>query len=192
MARPHHPLRRARLWSPRRRLLHALLQSHFLASAQADVVFTMVGAPSDVEEVILGPAGVLAGLKPGGLLIDMTTSTPALAQTVAAWAAVQGVAAVDAPVSGGDVGAQAASLSIMCGGTDEAMARAAPLLRYLGKSVRHMGGPGAGQHTKMCNQVWAVREYLHNETRLLSPFRLPLLPGLTPLPPPSPAPPHPD
>lgn len=134
-------------------------------------MFTMVGAPSDVEEVILGQAGVLAGLKPGGLLIDMTTSTPALAQTVAAWAAVQGVASVDAPVSGGDVGAQAASLSIMCGGSDEAMARAAPLLQHMGKSVRHMGGPGAGQHTKMCNQVWGTREHLRKAWLFLSRLR---------------------
>ena len=83
----------------------------------------------------------------------MTTSTPTLALHIAAWAASQGVLALDAPVSGGDVGAEAASLSIMCGGSEPAFEAARPWLELMGKSISHMGGPGAGQHTKMCNQV---------------------------------------
>lgn len=120
------------------------------AAEGADVVFTMVGAPADVESVTLGEDGVLSGLKQGGMLIDCTTSTPSLASTIAAWSAAQGVVALDAPVSGGDVGAKAAALSIMCGGSAPAMERARPLLELLGKKevVLHMGGPGAGQHTK--------------------------------------------
>ena len=123
------------------------------AAKDADVVFTMVGAPQDVETVILGDDGALTGLSPGSLLVDMTTSTPTLALHIAAWAASQGVLALDAPVSGGDVGAEAASLSIMRGGSEPAFEAARPWLELMGKSISHMGGPGAGQHTKMCNQV---------------------------------------
>ena len=125
------------------------------AAEDADVVFTMVGAPSDVESVILNDDGVLSGLKAGSLLVDCTTSTPSLAVTIAAWAAAQGVLTLDAPVSGGDVGAKAAKLSIMCGGSEVAMTKATPLLELLGTNILHMGGPGAGQHTKMCNQILA-------------------------------------
>jgi 3-hydroxyisobutyrate dehydrogenase len=130
-----------------------LVGSPQAAAEGCDVVFTMVGTPDDVESVILGPDGVLAGLKPGALLVDFTTSTPSLALHVAAWSAAQGVMSLDAPVSGGDVGAKAATLSIMCGGSDEAFSAARPWLELLGKNIVHMGGPGAGQHTKMCNQI---------------------------------------
>jgi 3-hydroxyisobutyrate dehydrogenase len=119
----------------------------------SDVVFTIVGYPSDVREVILGENGVLAGLAPGGLLIDMTTSEPALAQEIFHAAAAKGVASLDAPVSGGDVGARNATLSIMVGGEESAAARAAPLFALMGKNVRLMGGAGMGQHTKMVNQI---------------------------------------
>ena len=116
-------------------------------------MFTMVGAPSDVESVTLGQDGVLASLRPGGVLVDMTTSTPSLAERIAEQARAGGVLALDAPVSGGDVGAKAGSLSIMCGGSEEALTKAMPLLQLMGGSISHMGGPGAGQHTKMCNQI---------------------------------------
>lgn len=119
------------------------------AAEGADIAFTMVGAPSDVESVTLGDHGVLAGLKPGAILCDMTTSTPSLAITVAAWAAAQGVNAIDAPVSGGDIGAEAGTLSIMCGGSKTAFDGALPLLELMGKNILHMGAPGAGQHTKV-------------------------------------------
>ena len=115
----------------------------------------------------LGDQGVLAGLKPGGLVIDMTTSTPSLAVQIAAWAAAQGCISIDAPVSGGDVGAEAATLSIMCGGSEPAMASATPLLELLGKRIAHMGGPGAGQHTKMCNQILACSNMVGMSESLL-------------------------
>ena len=108
----------------------------------ADIVFTMVGAPSDVESVTLGQDGVLASLRPGGVLVDMTTSTPSLAERIAEQARAGGVLALDAPVSGGDVGAKAGSLSIMCGGSEEALTKATPLLQLMGTPA-HMGGPGA-------------------------------------------------
>ena len=113
------------------------------AAAGADIVFTMVGAPSDVESVTLGQDGVLASLRPGGVLVDMTTSTPSLAQRIADHAEAGGVLALDAPVSGGDVGARAGSLSIMCGGSEGALTKAMPLLQLMGGSIAHMGGPGA-------------------------------------------------
>lgn len=106
-------------------------------------MFTMVGAPSDVESVTLGQDGVLASLRPGGVLVDMTTSTPSLAERIAEQARAGGVLALDAPVSGGDVGAKAGSLSIMCGGSEEALTKAMPLLQLMGGSISHMGGPGA-------------------------------------------------
>eukprot|EP00308_Calcidiscus_leptoporus_P001495 CAMPEP_0119380134 /NCGR_PEP_ID=MMETSP1334-20130426/55664_1 /TAXON_ID=127549 /ORGANISM="Calcidiscus leptoporus, Strain RCC1130" /LENGTH=293 /DNA_ID=CAMNT_0007399859 /DNA_START=19 /DNA_END=900 /DNA_ORIENTATION=+ len=125
------------------------------AAEGADVVFTMVGRPDDVEAVTLGDDGALSGMPPGSILVDHTTSTPRLAVHIAAWAAAQGVLSLDAPVSGGDIGAEAASLSIMCGGPPTAVERAMPLLELMGKNVLHLGPPGAGQHTKMCNQILA-------------------------------------
>lgn len=116
-------------------------------------MFTIVGYPADVKEVVLGDSGVLAGLAAGGLVVDMTTSTPSLAAEVAAAAAAQGCGAVDAPVSGGDVGAKEARLSIMVGGADADVERVAPMFALMGKNVNHMGGPGAGQNTKMVNQI---------------------------------------
>jgi 3-hydroxyisobutyrate dehydrogenase len=122
--------------------------------AQAsDCVFTMVGYPNDVEQVILGADGVLAGSKRGNLIVDMTTSSPQLAVQIAEEAARRGVASVDAPVSGGDIGARQATLSIMVGGSREAFDGLAPCFQLLGKTIVHQGGPGAGQHTKMVNQV---------------------------------------
>jgi 3-hydroxyisobutyrate dehydrogenase len=122
-------------------------------AAASDVVFTMVGFPSDVREVVLGRDGVLAGARGGALLVDMTTSEPALAIEIAAAARERGVHAVDAPVSGGDVGAREARLSIMVGGERAAVEAVEPCLRAMGKTVVHQGGPGAGQHTKMVNQI---------------------------------------
>jgi 3-hydroxyisobutyrate dehydrogenase len=122
-------------------------------AAAADVTFTMVGYPADVRQVILGPDGVLAGCKPGDVIVDMTTSEPSLAAEIAAAAAQKQVQAIDAPVSGGDVGAREGRLSIMIGG-DAAVAEALrPCWEALGKTFIRQGGPGAGQHAKMVNQV---------------------------------------
>ena len=123
------------------------------AAADADAVFVIVGYPADVREVVLGPDGALAGASAGSLLVDMTTSEPSLAREIHAAAAAKDVAALDAPVSGGDVGARNASLVIMAGGEEDAFARALPLFEKLGKTVVLQGGPGAGQHTKMVNQL---------------------------------------
>ncbi len=119
----------------------------------SDAVFTIVGYPADVREVVLGPDGVLAGCKPGSVVVDMTTSEPSLAEEIAARAAERGVHAVDAPVSGGDVGAREARLSIMIGGEPEAVDAVRPCFDRMGKTVVRQGGPGAGQHAKMVNQT---------------------------------------
>ncbi len=117
------------------------------------MIFTIVGYPHDVREVTLGPDGVLAGARPGSVVVDMTTSEPALAREVFEAAKAKGVAAVDAPVSGGDVGAREARLSIMVGGEPEAVEALMPLFQAMGKTIVHQGPAGAGQHTKMVNQV---------------------------------------
>jgi 3-hydroxyisobutyrate dehydrogenase len=122
-------------------------------AAAADVVFTIVGFPSDVRSVILGPDGALAGSKPGAILVDMTTSEPSLAIEIAEAARKKQVHSVDAPVSGGDVGAKEARLSIMIGGDKDVVDALAPCWQAMGKTIVHQGGPGAGQHTKMVNQT---------------------------------------
>jgi 3-hydroxyisobutyrate dehydrogenase len=122
-------------------------------AADSDVVFTMVGTPADVREVVLGESGVLAGAAPGTLLVEMTTSEPKLAQELFAVGESSGVDVLDAPVSGGDVGAREARLVIMVGGRREAFERALPLFERLGRVVFHAGPPGSGQHTKMVNQI---------------------------------------
>ena len=119
----------------------------------SDVVFTMVGFPQDVRDVYFPENGVLKGARPGALLVDMTTTEPTLAREIHARAVERGCGAVDAPVSGGDVGARNQALSIMVGGDNDAVARVMPLFQILGKNIVHQGGPGAGQHTKMCNQI---------------------------------------
>ena len=124
-----------------------------VAAARCDVVITMLPAGKHVREVYLGSGGIVENANPGTLLIDMTTSSPRLAVTLAEAAAAKGCAALDAPVSGGDIGARNAALSIMLGGDADAFARAQPVFAKLGKAIRHMGGPGAGQHTKMANQI---------------------------------------
>ena len=121
-------------------------------AAGSDVVITMVGYPRDVEQVWLGEDGILATAN-DALLVDMTTSSPELAQRLAREAAARGCRALDAPVSGGDIGAREARLSIMVGGDAAAFAQALPILQRMGKTIVHTGGPGTGQHTKMCNQV---------------------------------------
>jgi len=122
-------------------------------ATQSDVLFSMVGYPRDVREVYFGADGVLGGLKPGSIVVDMTTTEPSLSKEIYAAAKAKGVDSIDAPVSGGDVGARNATLSIMVGGDARAVERVRPLLEILGKTIIHQGGPGAGQHAKMCNQI---------------------------------------
>jgi 3-hydroxyisobutyrate dehydrogenase len=120
---------------------------------QSDVIFSIVGYPKDVREVLLGADGALAGAKSGAILVDMTTSEPSLAVEIASAANAKGVHSVDAPVSGGDIGAKNAALSIMVGGDQAVVDALLPLFSVMGKTIVHQGPSGAGQHTKMVNQI---------------------------------------
>jgi len=120
---------------------------------RSTVIITMVGFPRDVREVYFGTEGILAGAAPGSMLIDMTTTEPALSREIETAASTRGLHAIDAPVSGGDVGAKNATLSIMVGGNREAVECARPIFERLGRKIVHQGGTGAGQHTKLCNQM---------------------------------------
>src|SRR5437868_11181292 len=131
----------------------AFAESPPAVAGRSDVVFAIVGFPKDVREVFLGAPGALAGSRPGMVLVDMTTSEPSLAREIYEAAKAKGVASVDAPVSGGDVGARNAALSIMVGGDAAAIEAIKPLLECMGKTIVHQGPAGAGQHTKMVNQV---------------------------------------
>ena len=122
-------------------------------AAASDVVFAIVGFPQDVREVFLGDAGLLAGSKAGTILVDMTTSEPSLAVEIHEAAKARGVHAVDAPVSGGDVGAKNAALSIMIGGDEPVVEALRPCFEAMGKTIVRQGDAGAGQHTKMVNQI---------------------------------------
>jgi 3-hydroxyisobutyrate dehydrogenase len=122
-------------------------------SAESDVLFTMVGFPQDVRAVYFGETGVLAGARAGMVLIDMTTTQPSLSRDIATAASAKGLSAIDAPVSGGDIGAKNAALSIMIGGDEKSVQRVMPLFERLGKKIVHQGGPGTGQQTKLCNQI---------------------------------------
>lgn len=122
-------------------------------AAQSDMIFTMVGFPQDVRTVYFGETGILAGAQSGTVLIDMTTTDPTLSREIAERATAKGLSAIDAPVSGGDVGARNATLSIMVGGDRRAVQAVVPLFELLGKTIVHQGGPGTGQQAKLCNQI---------------------------------------
>ncbi len=120
---------------------------------QADIIFTIVGYPIDVEQTILGENGVLANADAGKIIVDMTTSEPALAQRISEEATAKGVGTLDGPVSGGDLGARNATLAIMVGGEQKTFDEVNPLFEIMGSNIKLMGKAGAGQHTKMCNQI---------------------------------------
>ncbi|KAB2935063.1 MAG: 2-hydroxy-3-oxopropionate reductase [Rhodocyclaceae bacterium] len=122
----------------------------------SEVVFTMVTTGADVEAVALGEGGILHGARPGTVLVDMGTIPPGTARRIAAALAARGIEAIDAPVSGGETGAQNATLAIMAGGKAEVLARVRPLLEKLGKTIVHVGPNGAGQVAKACNQMIMV------------------------------------
>lgn len=119
----------------------------------ADIVFSIVGYPRDVEEVMLGRQGALAGLAPGGILCDMTTSSPELARRIAEAAVAKGCSSLDAPVTGGDIGAREARLSIFVGGDTDSFERVRPCFEIMGKNILHCGAAGTGQQAKLANQV---------------------------------------
>jgi len=120
---------------------------------EAKVIITIVGYPSDVEEIYLGQEGIINSANKGTYMIDMTTSTPTLAKTIFQKAKEKGLFSIDAPVSGGDIGAKEARLTIMVGGEEEAYNECLPILECMGKNIVLQGEAGAGQHTKMCNQI---------------------------------------
>ena len=122
-------------------------------ASHCDIVFSMVGYPRDVEEIILGESGVTLHAGEGTIIVDMTTSTPTLAIEINRRAREKGLYALDAPVSGGDIGAREAKLAIMVGGDRDTFDRVLPLFQLLGKTIAYMGRPGAGQHTKLANQI---------------------------------------
>jgi 3-hydroxyisobutyrate dehydrogenase len=122
-------------------------------AAKCNVVFTIVGFPPDVEEVYLGEGGLIRNMQSGSYVVDMTTSRPDLASRIFDEAKKAGIAALDAPVSGGDIGAREARLSIMVGGEKDAFDVVLPLFELMGKNIVFQGNAGAGQHTKMCNQI---------------------------------------
>ncbi|CDQ20193.1 3-hydroxyisobutyrate dehydrogenase [Halobacillus karajensis] len=119
----------------------------------SDIIITIVGYPSDVESIYFGEHGLLENAKPGSYVIDMTTSSPLLAQDIHKQAKEKGIHALDAPVSGGDVGAQKAALTIMAGGDTESFQAIQPVFEIMGQNIVLQGEAGAGQHTKMCNQI---------------------------------------
>ena len=122
-------------------------------AAESDALFTMVGFPQDVRAVYFDETGVLAGARVGMILIDMTTTQPSLSREIAAAASAKNLSAIDAPVSGGDIGAKNAALSIMIGGDTKSVQAVMPLFELLGKKIVHQGGPGTGQQAKLCNQI---------------------------------------
>ncbi|MGG4542559.1 NAD(P)-dependent oxidoreductase [Bacillus velezensis] len=122
-------------------------------SEKADIIITMVGYPSDVEEIYLGENGILRHAKEGAFVIDMTTSKPSLAKKIAEQAKEKSIHALDAPVSGGDSGARNGTLAIMAGGEKEAFEACLPLFSVMGENIQYQGPAGSGQHTKMCNQI---------------------------------------
>ncbi|MDQ1330320.1 MAG: 3-hydroxyisobutyrate dehydrogenase, partial [Thermodesulfobacteriota bacterium] len=119
----------------------------------SDIVFTMLGFPEDVRDVYMGKNGIFTGAKKDSILADMTTTSPSLAVEIYSSAKEKGIYAIDAPVSGGDVGARSATLSIMVGGDKKVVEALMPLLEIMGKKIVHQGSAGSGQHTKMCNQI---------------------------------------
>jgi 3-hydroxyisobutyrate dehydrogenase len=120
---------------------------------ESDIIFTMVGYPADIEEVYSGENGIFKGIKENTLLVDFTTTRPSLAKKIFDIAKANNCTSLDAPVSGGDIGARNATLSIMVGGEKESFDYILPVLKLLGKNIVYQGGPGSGQHTKMCNQI---------------------------------------
>lgn len=124
-----------------------------LASIEQDIIFTMVGYPTDVEDVYLGEQGIFKAAKAGTIVIDMTTSEPTLAKKIYEIAREYSMDSLDAPVSGGDIGAQNGTLSLMIGGDQDVFERVHPIFDVFAQNIVYQGSAGSGQHTKMCNQI---------------------------------------
>jgi 3-hydroxyisobutyrate dehydrogenase len=142
-----------------------------VVAEKCDVVFTIVGFPNDVEEVYLGENGILKSIKSGSIIVDMTTSEPSLAQKIYNEAKKLGVSSLDAPVSGGDVGAKNGKLAIMIGGDKETYEKVLPFFELMGENISYMGKEGAGQHTKMSNQILIASTMIGTIESLLYAFK---------------------
>jgi len=129
-------------------------------AAKSDVTITMVTDSPDVREVTLGPNGIIEGARPGSVVIDMSTISPSVTREIAEALKARAIEMLDAPVSGGEVGAIAGTLSIMVGGEEEVFQRCLPILEAMGKNIVHIGPNGTGQTVKLCNQVAAVLNIL--------------------------------
>ncbi|MCH2174816.1 MAG: NAD(P)-dependent oxidoreductase [Lentisphaeria bacterium] len=129
------------------------LESPAYLASECDLIFTMLGYPQDIEDVYLGDHGILVHAPTGACLIDLTTSTPSLAMKLEKLAIAKGLMTLDAPVSGGDIGASAGTLSIMVGGQQSTFNEYLPILKVFGKNIVYQGAAGSGQHTKCCNQI---------------------------------------
>ncbi|BAK17601.1 3-hydroxyisobutyrate dehydrogenase [Solibacillus silvestris StLB046] len=123
------------------------------ASKEQEIIFTMVGYPKDVEEVYIGEKGIFSTAKEGAIVIDMTTSEPTLAKKLYHEARERGLHSLDAPVSGGDIGAKNGTLSLMIGGDKDVFEKLYPIFELFGQNIVYQGVAGSGQHTKMCNQI---------------------------------------
>lgn len=123
------------------------------ASKEQEIIFTMVGYPKDVEEVYIGEKGIFSAAKEGAIVIDMTTSEPTLAKKLYHEARERGLHSLDAPVSGGDIGAKNGTLSLMIGGDKDVFEKLYPIFELFGQNIVYQGVAGSGQHTKMCNQI---------------------------------------
>lgn len=128
-------------------------QSPKQVAAESDMIITIVTDSQDVQEVVLGKDGIIERAKPGSVVIDMSTISPAVTQNIAKQLSNKGVEMLDAPVSGGDVGAKAGTLAVMVGGKKEVLDRCLPVLNVMGKTITHVGGHGLGQTVKLCNQI---------------------------------------
>ena len=138
----------------------------------SEIVFTIVGFPQDVESTILGENGVLAGASQKTVIVDMTTSSPALAQKIYQAAKERSIDSLDAPVSGGDVGAREGTLAIMVGGDEPIYEQVLPMFEAMGENISFMGEAGAGQHTKMCNQILVAGTMIGTVESLLYAYRM--------------------
>lgn len=146
--------------------------SPYEVARKSDVIFSIVGFPKDVEATLLGELGVLAGSEPGTVIVDMTTSSPELAQKIDKQAKDKSVFSLDAPVSGGDVGARDATLAIMVGGEKKVFEQSKPFFEAMGENISYMGDAGAGQHTKMCNQILVAGTMIGTVESLLYAHRM--------------------
>ena len=151
------------VWARRRQSMQPLLDAGAVGCASpkevaavSDVTFVMVADTPDVEQVILGPDGIIEGAKPGSVVVDMSTISPVVTREIAEKLAGKNIEMLDAPVSGGDIGAINGTLSIMVGGKPEVFARVKPLFECMGKNIVHIGANGAGQVAKACNQIIAA------------------------------------